>query len=172
MKARWRRSICSRRIGYEEASDAKWLVVTQFEADRPQLCSPKENNIIIRRPRLVRPRGMKPTERKPGKFGSGPEGAEPFDLFRVGDSRVALSGGVAPGYYLVPLQGTKNLRLVFLRGDITDSRGLAQSAALRPTDKAEIGPAGHSQKAWRGDDRSCWSRIADSQAQEGVCGWA
>ena len=26
---------------------------------------------------------MKPTERKPGKLGSGPEGAEPFDPVRV-----------------------------------------------------------------------------------------
>ena len=31
-----------------------------------------------------------------------------FDPFRVGETRLTASGGVAPGYYLLPLQGTEN----------------------------------------------------------------
>jgi len=33
----------------------------------------------------------------------------PHRLFQGRETNVAHSGGVAPGYYLVPLQGTKNL---------------------------------------------------------------
>ena len=39
--------------------------------------------------------------------------------------------------------------------------GLAQSAALRPTNQTDIGRADHSQKTWLGD-RRCGLRVAAS----------
>jgi hypothetical protein len=58
----------------------------------------------------------------PRSCGPRPKGIRPL---QGRGTSVALSGGVAPGYYLVPLQGTKNLPLGLTPrhpvSDITDS---------------------------------------------------
>jgi len=72
---------------------------------------------------------------------------------------LALGDGERPVLRQIP----KKPRLSF-------KRRLAQSAALRSAGKAEIMPADHSQKAWRGD-RCCCPGVA-VRAQNAVCGWA
>ena len=87
-------------------------------------------------PEYAPPTRSDPDRAAPVATGLISRGPRRFDPFGVGPWNVTPSGGVAPGYYLAPLQGTKNLPFGLTPrhrvSDITASRFPLSLLGLKP----------------------------------------